>query len=160
MPSNNFGMFFVTFQLNYRLYYNLKALSNLFFNELNPFIIMRKLLTLLLIISISATNLSAFSKTVAAVNTIDFSIDKGVQSTVSPNPARSSTTIRLNNNNEAFTIEVYDIIGNPVAEVNNQYTNDKTRVTFDVSDWSAGMYFYYIMQNDKRVSTGRIIVKH
>jgi hypothetical protein len=55
---------------------------------------------------------------------------------------------------------VYDIIGNPVAEVNNQYTNDKTRVTFDVSDWSAGMYFYYIMQNDKRVSTGRIIVKH
>jgi len=118
---------------------------------------MKKLLTLLLIISISATNLSAFSKTVA---TIDFSIDKGVQSTVSPNPARSSTTIRLNNNNEAFIIEVYDIIGNPVAEVNNQYTNDKTRVTFDVSDWSAGMYFYYIMQNDKRVSTGRIIVKH
>lgn len=120
---------------------------------------MKKLLTLFFVLTIFASNLSALSKATAA-NTIDFSLDKGTQSVVSPNPARGSATIRLNGNNESFAIEVYDIIGNPVLETNNQFTNDKSRITFDVSDWSAGMYFYYVMQNDKRVSTGRIIVKH
>ena len=85
-----------------------------------------------------------------------------VTSNVSPNPSRAVTTIKINNNshNDTYRLEVYDIIGNPVYTTSNAQSNDKNRFMFDVADWEAGMYFYFIIENDRRVSTGRVIVKH
>ncbi len=83
-------------------------------------------------------------------------------SNVSPNPSRAVTTIKINasNTNNNYRLEVYDVIGNPVYTTTNHQNVDKSRFVFDVSDWGGGMYFYFVVENDRRVSTGRIIVKH
>ncbi|HNI45425.1 MAG: T9SS type A sorting domain-containing protein [Chitinophagales bacterium] len=83
-------------------------------------------------------------------------------SNVSPNPSRAVTTIKINanNTNNNYRLEVYDVIGNPVYTTTNHQNADKSRFVFDVSDWEGGMYFYFVVENDRRVSTGRIIVKH
>lgn len=118
---------------------------------------MKKILTLILAISTIITPLLASSHSHPSH---DLLLDRNVQSNVSPNPSRAATTIRLSNNNDTFSVEVYDLIGNPIGSYDNSYTADKTKVSFDVSDWADGMYFYYIIQNDKRIATGRMVVRH
>lgn len=79
-------------------------------------------------------------------------------SSVSPNPAREVTTLRFYNPSEdEHRIEIYDIIGNFVTTIPHV---EKAKQDIDVSDFKAGVYFYFIFKGNERVSTGRIIVRH
>jgi hypothetical protein len=79
-------------------------------------------------------------------------------SVVSPNPAQNLTTITFHNPTEDMhSIELFDVLGSKIATYNHI---EKSRYVLDVSELNAGVYFYFIMKDNVRVSTGRLIVKH
>lgn len=78
-------------------------------------------------------------------------------SLVSPNPAKDWTVLEFQNpRSETHRIEIYDIIGNSIAT----YNVDKNQLRIDLSEFNAGVYFYFILKGTERVSTGRLVVKN
>lgn len=78
-------------------------------------------------------------------------------SKVMPNPATTETTLLFFNPNQlVHRIEVYDIIGKQVRLYDQVY-DDKQRI--DVRDLDAGIYFYFVIGDNQRKSTGRIIIR-
>jgi photosystem II stability/assembly factor-like uncharacterized protein len=67
-----------------------------------------------------------------------------------PNPFNPSTTIQFQLPNSSFVnLKVYDMLGNEVATLVNEYkTAGKYNVVFDASKYSSGVYLYCI-QTDK-----------
>lgn len=112
-----------------------------------------KLTLLITILSICVSlNSLAYSPAATALgNERNYSI-------VSPNPAQNITTIKFYNpTEETHQIELYDVIGNKITTYRHI---EQDKYTLDVTDLDAGVYFYFILKNNERVSTGRLIVKH
>jgi len=79
-------------------------------------------------------------------------------SVVSPNPVKDVANITFYSQQQGIhQLDIFDIIGNKVKT----YTNDgESNFAIDMTDVSAGMYFYFIMVDDEEpISTGRIIVR-
>ena len=83
--------------------------------------------------------------------------DNEVNSLVSPNPAVDVAFLTFDNpNNTGYKIEIYDIIGNRVKQYDAVKTN---KLELDVTNFDEGMYFYFIIEGEKQMSTGRLFVK-
>lgn len=83
--------------------------------------------------------------------------DATFSSSVSPSPAHDFATIKFHNpQQKEHQIEVFDLIGNKVQYLPKVYKNE---ALVDVSDLDAGFYLYFILHNNKRVSSGRIVVR-
>lgn len=83
--------------------------------------------------------------------------DATFSSSVSPSPAHDYATIRFDNPQQReHQIEVFDLIGNKVQEL---YKIKKNEALIDVSNLDSGFYLYFILHNNKRVSSGRIVVR-
>lgn len=74
--------------------------------------------------------------------------------TVYPNPANGSVRVEAGNGIES--INVYNVLGTLVETVN---ANGKT-VNVNLSDYSDGVYFFSIRQNNGTVSNQRVVVTH
>ena len=74
--------------------------------------------------------------------------------TVYPNPANGSVRVEAGNGIES--ISVYNVLGTLVETVN---ANGKT-VNVNLSDYSDGVYFFSIRQNNGTVSNQRVVVTH
>jgi len=73
---------------------------------------------------------------------------------VYPNPANGSVRVEAGNGIES--INVYNVLGTLVETVN---ANGKT-VNVNLSDYSDGVYFFSIRQNNGTVSNQRVVVTH
>mgnify|MGYP002852098639 CR=1 FL=1 len=88
-------------------------------------------------------------------NTSTISPNKSV---VYPNPVKNKAVVRFYNPKEkVHRLEIYDLIGNKVKV----YTDVRaTSFDIEVRDMEAGMYFYFIMNDTERISTGRLFVRN
>lgn len=83
--------------------------------------------------------------------------DATFSSSVSPSPAHDYATIKFYNPQQReHQIEVFDLIGNKVQELSSVKKNE---ALVDVSNLDSGFYLYFILHNNKRVSSGRIVVR-
>jgi hypothetical protein len=73
---------------------------------------------------------------------------------VYPNPANSQ--VRIEAENDIENVMIYNVIGSLVEVVN---ANSKS-VNVDLSQYSNGVYFFNIRQNDGTVSNQRVVVNH
>lgn len=73
---------------------------------------------------------------------------------VYPNPANGSVRVEAGNGIES--VNVYNVLGTLVETVN---ANGKT-VNVNLSDYSDGVYFFSIRQNNGTVSNQRVVVTH
>ena len=73
---------------------------------------------------------------------------------VYPNPANSQ--VRIEAENDIENVMIYNVIGSLVEVVN---ANSKS-VNVDLSQYSNGIYFFNIRQNDGTVSNQRVVVNH
>lgn len=79
-----------------------------------------------------------------------------VTATIAPNPMNQYATIRLNNNsNDGFKLRVTDVTGRIVSE---QITSNNN-LLFERNSLSAGMYTYQIIQNNKAVAKGKLVIQ-
>jgi carboxypeptidase T len=78
---------------------------------------------------------------------------------VQPNPAINTVNIsyNLSTPSGSNTLSVFDILGEKVYETRLE-TNSGS-VILDVSSWSEGMYFYAVMDDQKIIASGKLIVK-
>lgn len=77
---------------------------------------------------------------------------------VSPNPADSKIFVSLNENTLAKSnIKIYDLLGNLVAE---KESNGNDKIEIDTESFSNGIYYLKLEQENKIVSTKKIIVSH
>jgi len=78
-------------------------------------------------------------------------------SSVSPSPAHDYATIKFSNpQQKEHQIEVFDLIGNKVQYL-SKIVDSKALV--NVSSLDSGFYLYFILHNNQRVSSGRIVVR-
>ena len=85
------------------------------------------------------------------------SVSDNAPSSVSPSPAHDYATIKFHNPKQTeHQIEVFDLIGNKVQHHTKIY---KSEAQIDVSNLDTGFYLYFILKQNKRVSSGRIVVK-
>ena len=73
---------------------------------------------------------------------------------VYPNPANGSVRVEAGNGIES--INVYNVLGTLVETVN---ANGKT-VNVNLSNYSDGVYFFSIRQNNGTVNNQRVVVTH
>lgn len=79
------------------------------------------------------------------------------KSNVYPNPVRTTAEVHFQNPQfELHQLEIYDIIGNRVQIYHNI---TKNLVEINAAELSSGVYFYFILNKNEKVSTGRIIVR-
>ncbi len=75
------------------------------------------------------------------------------QLTIYPNPTSGQFTIKLNDNQNGYTVEVYNVMGEKVYQsVLNNSQND-----IDLSSQSTGMYFVYL-KSAEGVEVGKVLV--
>ncbi len=80
------------------------------------------------------------------------------KSVVSPNPVKDKAVVRFSNPDKQYhRLEIYDLIGNQVKVYRHVNTSS---FDIDVMDLETGMYFYFIMNENERVSTGRLFVRN
>jgi len=77
---------------------------------------------------------------------------------VYPNPFNTTTTFVINSDktNEAYTFELYDVLGKKVNELTN-ITSKQFNVVRDGLE--NGMYFYKIYTSEKVIGNGKLIIK-
>ena len=85
-----------------------------------------------------------------------FSLDQN-----SPNPVRSSTSIRYQIPEDGFvTLRVYNVVGNEVASlVNSNQQRGTHTITFNANDLSSGLYFYKLTFGDQVRTNKMFVVK-
>jgi hypothetical protein len=76
---------------------------------------------------------------------------------ISPNPFTSVTRMEFNskNPNPNYTLQIYDMTGNKVREVTH-ITNSYYELSKD--DLESQVYFYKVLDNEKQVGVGKIII--
>lgn len=78
-----------------------------------------------------------------------------ITATIAPNPMNQYTTIRLSNDSEGFKMRVTDITGRVVSETITNTNN----LMFERGSLSSGMYTYQIIQSNKAVAKGKLIIQ-
>src|SRR5579883_792198 len=78
-----------------------------------------------------------------------------------PNPVVNTTTISVQNTNNASSLKVYDVLGRLVSDLTNQmpHTDGIVNIMFDASQLRNGIYFYRLQAADGTVSQRELIVK-
>jgi hypothetical protein len=74
----------------------------------------------------------------------------------SPNPFNSELTITTTKNLSNSSLKVYNSIGQPVKKVENVYGN---KVILQRENLVSGIYFVQLFENDKMISSQKIIIK-
>ena len=90
-----------------------------------------------------------------SVNENDFRYPKSYSY---PNPFKTFFTIKIDSNEvlSNANLSIFDLIGNKVEDVNGLYQNE---FLIDRKNLKSGMYIYYVKQNDKLISKGKIIAE-
>ena len=79
-----------------------------------------------------------------------------ITATIAPNPMQQYTTIKLSNTNaEGFKMRVTDLTGRVVSE---GIASSNTFI-FDRGSLSSGLYTYQIIQNNKAVANGKLVIQ-
>ncbi len=77
---------------------------------------------------------------------------------VYPNPTSGEVTFNFNTLlKEKVTIEIFDVVGNKVAEMNSLKTTNGTNMVVDLGKQSSGMYFYRIVNASGIINQGKIV---
>ncbi|MDT8412604.1 MAG: T9SS type A sorting domain-containing protein, partial [Vicingaceae bacterium] len=76
---------------------------------------------------------------------------------VFPNPANDNLTIshNLTTKDGAISLEIMDVMGRVL--INKTINNASNQI--DISQLSSGLYFYNVLQNDKMVQSGKLVVE-
>lgn len=74
---------------------------------------------------------------------------------IAPNPMKDYAEVIVRGNNSGFTFRVTDVTGRLVAE---QTTTGST-VRFDRNMLSSGIYVYQVIQNNKPVANGKLVIE-
>ena len=74
-----------------------------------------------------------------------------------PNPANDNLTIshNLETKNGTVSLEIMDIMGRVLLNTTINNTNNQ----IDINQLSSGLNFYNILQNDKAVQSGKLVVE-
>ena len=78
-----------------------------------------------------------------------------------PNPFNPSTTIQYSIGNSSFvTLQVFDILGNEVASLVNEYKQSGNyRIDFNAQHLTSGIYFYRLISNNKILTKKLTLIK-
>lgn len=120
---------------------------------------MNKLFTFLILAVLIANSAIAGNRSKINLNSFLNTelIDNKHFSNVSPNPAKTFTNIRFYNpENLEHKIDIYDLVGNKVMEVNEIFD---ANAEINVSNLNSGVYYYFIIKENLKISTGRLIVR-
>ena len=76
---------------------------------------------------------------------------------VFPNPANDNLTIshNLTTKDGIISLEIMDVMGRVLMNKTINNTNNQ----IDINQLSSGLYFYNIIQNDKMVQSGKLVVE-
>ncbi|HLU84500.1 MAG TPA: T9SS type A sorting domain-containing protein, partial [Vicingaceae bacterium] len=76
---------------------------------------------------------------------------------VFPNPANDNLTIshNLETKNGTISLEIMDVMGRVL--LNNTINNTNHQI--DISQLASGLYFYNIIQHDKMIQSGKLVVE-
>lgn len=91
--------------------------------------------------------------TLIDVNSIDEVVNVNV--VVAPNPMSDFATFRLSNNSDNFRLVVTDLMGRRVADIQSEGST----VGFTRNGLAAGFYAYQIIQNNKPVAQGKLVMQ-
>jgi photosystem II stability/assembly factor-like uncharacterized protein len=77
---------------------------------------------------------------------------------VFPNPTNGEVTFNFGyQHNDNVNIEIYDVIGNKVAELNSQKPVKGNSIVMDLHNQPSGMYFYRVMDAGNKIKEGKLI---
>ena len=120
---------------------------------------MKKLISTFIVVLMLSCVINGLSQNLSAGGLVVLKTQEQVESKISPNPAASEITLRIEgdvNFMDNYQIEIYDVVGNKVKTVAHIDRND---YSIDVSDLEIGMYFYFLLKHDEKINSGRLIVK-
>lgn len=80
-------------------------------------------------------------------------VGKNIQ--VYPNPANEFLTIEYKNNTEVLQLELYNLLGNKIADYNLS-ANSTNKI--NIKSIETGIYYYRIIQNNAIVDTDKLII--
>jgi len=86
----------------------------------------------------------------------DFGI-ANVNFNVFPNPAKDSFTIK-SDSNDAYTINIYNLISQPVAAYKNQFLD--SGLVINTKQWETGVYFCQILNANGQKKTVKLVVSN
>ena len=76
---------------------------------------------------------------------------------VYPNPFQHSTTIKIDNStNEKHNLQVFNLTGQYIFEINNIVSG---KVTINRGNLNSGLYFYKLMKNNDLIISGKLLIK-
>lgn len=75
---------------------------------------------------------------------------------VFPNPAEAQITFETLGKEKIYEISVLDFSGKKVL---CESVNEKNKTTLDISDFSSGMYFYFIRSSGRNYFSGKFVVE-
>jgi len=77
-----------------------------------------------------------------------------------PNPFNASTNISFTLENSAdVSIEIYNLIGQNIANLSGHYQSGENTVNWDASDISSGLYFYKIAVGESSETRKMVLIK-
>lgn len=78
-----------------------------------------------------------------------------------PNPFNPTTSIQYSvNSSQYVSLKIYDVLGNELATlVNEVQSAGAYRIGFDAAQFSSGVYFYQLRQNNSVITKKMILVK-
>ena len=91
----------------------------------------------------------------SSVLSTDNFIEEKTELVMFPNPAKSNVSVVLSNNLTIQKVEVYSILGDKII---TQKSENKSKITLDVSNLSAGIYFVKVKSEDK-IRSKKIIIE-
>ncbi|MFA8300239.1 MAG: T9SS type A sorting domain-containing protein [Hyphomicrobiales bacterium] len=85
--------------------------------------------------------------------------DSHLVSDIYPNPAKSTVNINydLDPTYNNVKLSIYNLLGSKVKEF--QINSSSNRATFNVENLNSGIYFYSIINNDKTISTKKLVIR-
>ena len=82
-------------------------------------------------------------------------IEKQYISNISPNPFSSQTTLQFDKNISEATLQIYNVVGQQVKQIKNV---SGQIITIQRANLPSGLYFVNIMQENKIVSSNKLII--
>jgi hypothetical protein len=80
---------------------------------------------------------------------------------VYPNPVSTTAFIRFmgTENFSNYQLAIYDVIGNKVRDLTNDFLEQKGNVNFNREGLKSGIYFYRLMNGNSLLSSGKIVIE-
>ncbi|MEN8191851.1 MAG: Ig-like domain-containing protein [Bacteroidota bacterium] len=108
-----------------------------------------------------SVKISFTTKTITSISEIETTPDNFELITCYPNPFNPSTTIQYHlNESSDVLIKIYDIIGNEVTTLLNEFVNAGThKISFNANNLPSGVYFSQIITKNERKSIKLLLTK-